>query len=664
MKKLTIIIHPEYEALILDELGGAGVVELKEVTGADFERFKKIGERAIDYKGLYKKYHEAYQGLLEKGLPEYPIIDASITELREFTEEPEGTVDSLLTELNEFKNRLDEVTAEKEAGRREREKRLLEMRARVEKVRALQAEEFKRCLAVGVVDLQLMPRLAEHLKRFEDLSHKLVEISHNTGYVFVFGSEVRREWVETLFVVFDVKDVFEILSTGDILLALDTEMRENVIKEYEEEAEKLQLLAEREEEEEVIKDQIEKMQALVKVEEQDHYAQLMGKARFFDHILGIMTSERVPVMRTKMISVLQGWIPEEKVQILENIVDGLQERTGELLLLQYEEPGHEDHAVPTLEPTITPSILQPAWKLTTLRGWPSIHEVNPKYITILIFSFQFGLMFGDIGQGAIFLIMGLVLSRKFKRGMMSKLGSMFIPMGISAMIFGVMYDSIFLIEGLLFHHHQILPNPIEETTSLLKLVFLIAALEMIFGLVIGAINEYKEGNKWGILGEHGLGMILYIAGLYLSAMYFIRTGDFMGVMGYWAFYMMIVGMVLAMVEPIIAAIAEGHFSIEVVGEGVGALLMTFVEGLANIFSFLRMAAFALAHASLAVAAHRLGSFMGTAASLVLMNVIAMSFEFISSSVQSLRLLYYEFMGKFYQGRGVPFKPFRTRSRER
>ncbi|UCH57715.1 MAG: hypothetical protein JSV18_02035 [Candidatus Bathyarchaeota archaeon] len=664
MKKFTIITPPEYETKILSELGRAGVVQLKEVTGVDFDRLKKVGEMGIDYKGLYEKYHEAYQGLKERGIPDYPIIDASVAEMREFTEEPEGTVDSLLTELNEFKNRLDEVTAEQEAGRREREKRLLEMRARVERVRALQPEEFKRCLAVGVVDLQLMPRLAEHLKRIEELSHKLVEISPDTGYIFVFGPEVRREWIETLFIVFDVKDVFEVLSTGDILLALDPEIRETVIKEYEEEAEKLQLLAEREEEEEVIKDQIEKMQSLVKVEEQDRYALLMGKARFFDHVLGIMTSDKAPVMRTRVISVIQGWIPEENVKTLENIVDGLQERTGELFLLQYEEPGHEDHAVPSPEPTITPSILQPAWKLTTLRGWPSIHEVNPKYISILVFSFQFGLMFGDIGQGAIFLIMGLIMSRKFKRGMMSKLGSLFIPMGISAIIFGIMYDSIFLLEGLLFHHNQILPNPINETTSLLKLVFLIASLEIIFGLVIGAINEYKEGNKWGVLGEHGLGMILYIAGLYLSAMHFIRTGDFMGVMGYWAFYMLIGGMFLAMLEPIIASIAEGHFSIEVIGEGVGALLMTFVEGLANCFSFLRIAAFALAHASLAVAAHQLGDFMGTAASLALMNMIAMSFEFISSSVQSLRLLYYEFMGKFYQGQGVPFRPFRTKSRER
>jgi len=122
------------------------------------------------------------------------------------------------------------------------------------------------------------------------------------------------------------------------------------------------------------------------------------------------------------------------------------------------------------------------------------------------------------------------------------------------------------------------------------------------------------------------------------------------------------GMVLAMLEPIIAAVAGGHFSIEVIGEGVGALLMTFVEGLANLFSFLRIVAFALAHASLANAAIQLGGLMGNIPSLILMNLIAMTFEFMSSGVQSVRLLYYEFMGKFYHGSGAQFRPYRLRIR--
>lgn len=665
MKKFTIIAAPEYEHMILRELGRARFVQLKEVTGIDFTKIKETSERSEDFTSLYKKFHETYQSLEKTGLLEHVKTDLSMEELRDFTDDPEATVDNILTELTEFKKRLDEARTTDEARRKERERRLAEARERLARVRALQPDELKSGLAVGLVDLKHLPRLVEHLQRFEDISHKVIEISPETGYIFIFGPEQRRGWIETLFLIFEVKDIFEVMSTGDVLLALDTEIREDALKEYEEEAEKLQLLVEREEEADVIKDQVEKIQVLVEREE-GQYPRVLSKAKYMDNLLRVVSHRRAPVLRTKVISVIQGWISEENLKGLDQIIDDVQEKTGELFFIEYEDPSHEDHAVPTPTPKFKPSFLQPAWTLTTLRGYPSIHEVNPNYITILVFSFQFGLMFGDIGQGAIFLLLGVILTKKFKSGMASKLGPMFIPMGLFAIFFGFLYDSIFLVEGMLFHHHQILPNPVEHTTQLMLIVFQIAVIEVILGLIIGAINEYKSGHKWGVIGEHGLGMILYVLGLYLSAYAFMVDrnspvyGDFMAVTSYWAFYVMIVGMVLAMVEPIIAAFTGGHFGIEVFGEGVGALLMTFVEGLANLFSFLRIAAFALAHASLAIAAHAMSHSMGVGG-LILMNVIAMSFEFISSSVQSIRLLYYEFMGKFFHGGGAPFRPFSIRN---
>jgi V/A-type H+-transporting ATPase subunit I len=123
---------------------------------------------------------------------------------------------------------------------------------------------------------------------------------------------------------------------------------------------------------------------------------------------------------------------------------------------------------------------------------------------------------------------------------------------------------------------------------------------------------------------------------------------------------MVAGMLLSFIEPILHSVQHGHgVGMESIGEGIGGLLMTFVEGLANMFSFLRIAAFALAHASLSVASEQMGHAIGSPIlALVIMNVIALSFEFVSSSVQSLRLLYYEFMGKFFQGEGRRFEPFK------
>jgi len=643
MKKFTIITPPEYEHQIIRDLGAARVVQLKAVSGVDVERLRKTGERIVDFKGLYEKFQDEYKALEESTILELEGMDLEANELREFTEDPAASVDDFLAKFQDVQEKIKEVDARRE----ESEKKLVEAKLRLESLKALEPEELKKCLTVGLADLSIQQRLDEYLERFEDLSSKVVEFSSDKGYVFVFGPEKRREWVETIFLIFEVKDIFEVLNPQDILLAIDSGRREEVIKEYEQEVQELQALTEAEADYEQIKAE---------------YAPMLGNAKFLDQMLRILSDESVPSLRTNVISVVQGWIHEGNVHALDKIIDDLQEKTGELFYMEYEDPGHDDHAIPTPEPKMA-SILQPAWKLTSLRGWPAANEINPMYITILVFSFQFGLMYGDIGQGALFLIAGIIMSRKYKRGMMSKLGTLFIPMGIFAIIFGIGYDSIFLVEGLLFHHNQFMPNPISETTTLMKWVFKIATVEIIFGLVLGAINQWKAGHKWGVLGEHGLGMILYVLGLSLSVFEFIRTKDFMGTMGYWGFYVMLFGMFLAMAEPIIAALAGGHFGVEVIGEGVGALLMTFVEGLANLFSFLRIVAFALAHASLAGAAHQLSGFMGTIPSLILMNLIAMTFEFMSSGVQSLRLLYYEFMGKFYNGSGVQFRPFRSRIRK-
>ena len=699
IKKVTIITPPEYESLILESLGRSGAIQFKEVSGHDLEWLQKGSERVTDYKALYQEIHPRYLELSELSDHEIERLTPSMDEFKVFTVAPEDEAKAVLEKLeslisklknikeahdNELKQVVDELQGE--ITRHEQELRQLEeafsenisgAKAKLESVRALEPEELKSCFAVGVVKDELIPRLDEYLHRYPDLLYKSVRISDEESLLFVFGSEEGRKWVESLFLVFGVKDIFDVLDTGDVLLVLDPKKRGEVIKKYQEEFKRLEegksSQAGRESALQVLDKLKGEYDKRLKDLEEKHaeenqmlrteQGEALGKIAYMDYLLALLSDDRAPVMRTKVISVLQGWVPDSKRSEFNEKINEVESNIGEKLFVQFEDASHDDHNIPNPAPELKPAFLQPAWKLTSLRGWPSPNEINPMYITILVFSFQFGLMFGDIGQGAVFLLAGIIISRKYKKGMMSKLGTLFIPMGIFAIIFGVGYDSIFLVEGLLFNHNQFMPNPILETTTLMKWVFKIATVEIIFGLVLGAINQWKAGHKWGILGEHGLGMILYVLGLSLSVFEFIRTKDFMGTMGFWGFYVMLAGMLLAMLEPIISAYAGGHFGVEVIGEGVGALLMTFVEGLANLFSFLRIVAFALAHASLAGAAHQLSGFMGTIPSLILMNLIAMTFEFMSSGVQSLRLLYYEFMGKFYQGSGVPFRPYRSRIRK-
>ena len=387
----------------------------------------------------------------------------------------------------------------------------------------------------------------------------------------------------------------------------------------------------------------------------------------------MFSSRRVHILRGMVISIMQGYTPESKVPKLMEAIKDVESRIEENLFVEVSDLGDDDKHAPT-PPLEMPSFLGPAWILTRLRGWPSAEELNPGYISVLIFCFQFGLMFGDIGQGLIYLAIGLALRNRFEKGMMRYLTNLFIPMGIAAVLFGFMYDSTFLVEHAISNwlhaaqiplpfHYPIMPNPVHEVGKLMNLIFLVGAVELVLGALLGAYNAFKQGNYVGMIGEHGFGMGLYVTGLYLSAASLFTKGlDIILMVANWPFKLMLAGMVLSFMEPVLHSVQHGHgLSIESMGEGLGGLLMTFVEGLANMFSFLRIAAFALAHASLAGAGVALGNAIGSGIlGLLIMNVIALSFEFVSSSVQSLRLLYYEFMGKFFHGEGVPFKPFRLR----
>jgi len=738
MKKVTIITPPEYDSIVLESLGRVSITQLKEVKDSEFDILRKESERSVDYGALYHELQARYQELLELIGEDLKPTSMSLEDLKRFASNPKEEVEYSINELNHLIAQFKEV---KEAHDREtkliikelqkaveeqisafekekkqiiekkmsleqtrtiQERQLAEryegLKARLESVRALEPEQLKSCFAAGIAKKDSIQRLQEYLTRNPDVFSRTVEISSDEDIIFVFGSEEGRKWVEALFLVFEVKDIFEVLNPGDILLVLDPEKRREAIEKYQEELSRLKEEQSRKvENDKILYSKLDELdREILRLEEENKKAveklkqdyeeqlknieakhqeqlkelkerqiQILNRISHMHEFLRIISDPQAIVLRTKIISVLQGWVPEYEIPTLQKTISEVESKIGEKLFVQFEDPSHEDHNVPTPPPDIKPKFLKPAWTLTTLRGWPSVHEINPAYISIIFFSFQFGLMFGDIGQGAILLILGLILTRRYKRGMMSKLGTLFIPMGISAIIFGFLYNSFFLVEEVL-PYHAIMPNPVEKTTRLMLLVFQIAVIEMIVGLALGAINELRSGHKWGAIGEHGLGMILYIIGLYLSAYAFIVDnkspvyGNFMGVLSYWTFYIMLTGLILSMVEPIIASISHGKFGMEVFGEGVGGLLMTFVEGLANLFSFLRIAAFSLAHASLALAAHTMSHGILGAGGLIIMNAIAMTFELISSSVQSLRLLYYEFMGKFFHGGGVPFRPFTIR----
>lgn len=85
----------------------------------------------------------------------------------------------------------------------------------------------------------------------------------------------------------------------------------------------------------------------------------------------------------------------------------------------------------------------------------------------------------------------------------------------------------------------------------------------------------------------------------------------------------------------------------------------------NTISFVRVAAFGLAHAALAgcvyLIAYNLGNLPGFKESVIIEgNIGVILFEGLIVFIQALRLEFYEFFSKFFQSQGREFKPLKER----
>ena len=99
-------------------------------------------------------------------------------------------------------------------------------------------------------------------------------------------------------------------------------------------------------------------------------------------------------------------------------------------------------------------------------------------------------------------------------------------------------------------------------------------------------------------------------------------------------------------------------------EGIIEVVDGTIRFVANTISFIRIAAFALAHAGLFIAVFSLADTLNRMGgggvvywlTIVAGNVVIILLEGLVVSIQIVRLEYYEFMSKFFHGGGEPFKP--------
>ncbi len=319
---------------------------------------------------------------------------------------------------------------------------------------------------------------------------------------------------------------------------------------------------------------------------------------------------------------------------------------------------------------------------------PKRHEVDPTSVMAIFYYIFFGMMFSDAGYGIVMsLACGFAL-RHFKnmeQGM-KKAVKMFFYCGISTTFWGLMFGSFFgnavsvICVTFLGMDASAVPqipglvapvwfNPIDNPMKLLMFSFLFGIIHLFFGLGLQAYNHIKNKNyiyilydvvSWyllvggGILALLSLDMMQNIAGFQLPSVF------------------LTVGGVCAGIGAVIILLFSGRESknpIKRFLKGVYGLYGA-TSYLSDILSYSRLLALGLATGVIAQVFNQIGSMFGNsiiamvlfAVIFVIGHVLNIGINALGAYVHTNRLQFVEFFGKFYEGGGRPFKPYKINSK--
>ncbi len=306
---------------------------------------------------------------------------------------------------------------------------------------------------------------------------------------------------------------------------------------------------------------------------------------------------------------------------------------------------------------------------TEMYGVPKYNEIDPTLFVAITYVIIFGIMFGDLGQGLCLSIIGLLMWKLKKMA----IGKILFPCGISSMIFGTIFGSVFGFENLLNPMFRLLgfsEKPIEVMASKNINTIIFGAIGigvflLITAMFLNVYTSFRQKNYGrALFGTSGLaGVIFYssmVAGL--TAEIFFKTH----VMTVWYVLGLIVlpFLLIFFSKPLSGLVngdkdwkpeSLGGYIVENIFESIEVLL----SYVTNTMSFLRVGAFVLVHAGMMLVVFVLAETVGGVGYwfvVVIGNAIVMVLEALLVAIQVLRLEYYEMFSRFYSGEGRPFEP--------
>lgn len=375
------------------------------------------------------------------------------------------------------------------------------------------------------------------------------------------------------------------------------------------------------------------------------------------------------IERGNSVFILSGWIPESQKEEITKQISTVSNKFM-TVFKDIDEIGKS-----VMPPTKLKNHrwFQPFESLVKMYGTPSYNELDPTVFLSITYLIMFGAMFGDVGQGLIFVLVGYILSKKQKE---SVFGPIAMRLGISSTIFGFLFGSFFGNEEWIPHivrnvfgsesfAARLIIHPMENMNLILISAVVFGVILILFGFGYSMINCLKVSNiKDGLFGRNGLaGLIFYIA--LLLIVYDIAVAPIIIPKVILIACIIISMAVMVIREPLANTIQNKlplyheEISSYYVESGFD-ILETILSLASNTISFIRVGAFALNHVGLFLAFKTMADMAnGGITGIIIMiigNIIIIGLEGLIVFIQGLRLQYYELFGKYFRGEGIEFTP--------
>jgi V/A-type H+-transporting ATPase subunit I len=365
--------------------------------------------------------------------------------------------------------------------------------------------------------------------------------------------------------------------------------------------------------------------------------------------------------RNEVFYILCGWMPEDQADAFQAEI----ERDEKIFAVVEDDHDNVFSKPPTK--LKNPKLFRPFEMYIKMYGLPAYNEMDPTVFVALTYSFIFGAMFGDVGQGLVLLLGGLLLYKK--KGM--NLAAIVSCAGIFSTLFGFLYGSFFGFEDTVIPHIWLSPKEAMMTLPIIGQMNTVFVVAIVFGMfmiltamVLHIRVSMKNKDAEGWFDPNGVaGFIFY--GALAAVLILVMSG-----------HVLPAGIVLAVVfglpllamffkEPLAARLEKKGSGIE---GGIGMyLVQSFFEMFevllsffSNTLSFVRVGAFAVSHAAMMEVVLMLAGFEGGSGNwlvIVLGNIFVCAMEGLIVGIQVLRLQYYELFSRYYKGTGREFTPY-------